>query len=163
MNKKGFTLVEILVVIVVLGLIIGIAVPNINKSNRKAKERILLTKIHNIEKAAVLYGQDNRGNFDKTNSTYQNTTHEYCFDSSNNKINDCFYYNTNITVNVNTLVIKDSEGKSYINADDDSGNIINPLYKTENMNQCKIQIYKKYGKIYAVYLKTDEGSSKCFK
>ena len=150
MNKKGFTLVEILVVIVVLGLIIGIAVPNINKSNRKAKERILLTKIHNIEKAAVLYGQDNRGKFNKTGGCDIDSSH----------YNECMELISVETLVKGTLL---NDYKSYINADDDSGNIINPLYKTENMNECKIQIYKKYGKIYAVYLKSNEGSSKCFK
>ena len=39
MNKKGFTLVELLVMLVVLGILIGITVPNIAgilKDNRKS-------------------------------------------------------------------------------------------------------------------------------
>ena len=60
MNKRGFTLVEVITVIALLGLIIGLAVPNVMKSSIKAKQRTLNTKIKNIEKAAVLYGQDNR-------------------------------------------------------------------------------------------------------
>ena len=40
MNKKGFTLVELLAVIVVLGLIIAIAVPSINAISIKIKENM---------------------------------------------------------------------------------------------------------------------------
>ena len=45
MNKKGFTLVEVLAVIVLLGLLVGIAVPNILRSQTKAKEKTLSTKV----------------------------------------------------------------------------------------------------------------------
>ena len=48
MNKKGFTLVEVISVIALLGLIIGLAVPNVMRSSKKAKERTLNTKIKNI-------------------------------------------------------------------------------------------------------------------
>ena len=35
MNKKGFTLVELLAVIVILGIIIGFAYPNVNVNRTK--------------------------------------------------------------------------------------------------------------------------------
>lgn len=167
MNKKGFTLVEVLTVIVLLSLILGIAVPNITKASKKAKERTLLTKVKNIEKAAILYGQDHRGDFDINNSTYnQNNTNKekfkYCL-NGDTVINNCYYFNKGNSIIVENL-IENSEGKKYINADDESGNIVNPTDKEKKLNSCKIQIYKKYGKIYAVYLKeSDDPNDKCWK
>lgn len=136
MNKKGFTLVELLSVIVLLGLIMGIASYGVIRAGKKAKERTLLTKIKNIEKAAVLYGQDHKENFISFETGY-------CAGISN-----CRYYNGTITVS--TLLGTDVN-EPYINADDESNNILNPTDDKKNMNNCKIQIYEKYGKIYAVY------------
>ena len=57
-NNKGFTLVELLAVIVVLALIIGIAVPNAISLSNKSKKRMYISKIDMIIKAAELYGED---------------------------------------------------------------------------------------------------------
>ena len=55
----------------------------------------------------------------------------------------------------------DTDTKGYLEEDgiDESDNkiIINPLTET-NINKCEIQIYQKYGKIYAVYTKTIDGT-----
>lgn len=59
MTKKGFTLVEILAVIVILSVILVILVPMINSSRDNAKVKVYETMLSNIESAAVLYGQDN--------------------------------------------------------------------------------------------------------
>ena len=59
MNKKGFTIVEILGVIVVLAVIMALVIPNLTKSSSNAKERLYETKVEMIKKAAILYAQDN--------------------------------------------------------------------------------------------------------
>lgn len=59
MKKKGFTIVEILGVIVVLAVIMALLIPNITNSSAKAKNKLYETKISMLEKAAVLYAQDN--------------------------------------------------------------------------------------------------------
>lgn len=56
--KKGFTLVELLAVIVVLGMIMVFAIPAINNSSSGANNKLFDTKKNNIEFAAILYGQD---------------------------------------------------------------------------------------------------------
>ena len=68
MKNRGFTLVEVLAVIVVLGVIIAIAVPNIIMSSKKSKESMYDTKVNMIEKAAELYGNDN---FDSVNKSIE--------------------------------------------------------------------------------------------
>ena len=57
--KKGFTLVELLGVIVILGVISLITFPIIDKSIKNGKEKSLEQVIHNIEKAAYEYSIKN--------------------------------------------------------------------------------------------------------
>ena len=59
MGKKGFTLVELLAVIVVLSLVMAMSFVSINAVRQSSLERIVETKIGQIEQAAVLYAQDN--------------------------------------------------------------------------------------------------------
>lgn len=150
MNKKGFTLIELLSVIVLIGLILGIATTGVIRGQKKAKERTLATKVKNIEKAAIVYGQNHRENFVSVNSGY-------C-----ENIDNCKYYDGVITVS--TLLGEDDGNGPYINADDNN-NILNPTDTSKNMNACEIQIYQKYGKIYAVYDKNKviNGDTKCWK
>ena len=68
MNKKGFTLIEILVVISILGLVAGIVITNVTKYSTKVKEKALNAKIKNIEKAAIIYGQDHKNKFTSNSS-----------------------------------------------------------------------------------------------
>ena len=48
-NNRGFTLVEIISVIVLLGLIVGITVPSVMTASSNVKKKTLQTKIDNIE------------------------------------------------------------------------------------------------------------------
>ena len=62
-NKKGFTLVELLAVIVVLSLVMIIAIPAITKNTSSAKEAILKTKVNLIVDESVIWGEDNLNYF----------------------------------------------------------------------------------------------------
>lgn len=166
MNKKGFTLIELLSVIVLIGLILGIATTGVIRGQKKAKERTLATKVKNIEKAAILYGQNHRENFVDVNDGDSETEKSLCFQTNDDGtkllIPNCKYYNK--VIKVNNLLEKDDGNGPYINADDDN-NILNPTDTSKNMNACEIQIYQKYGKIYAVYDKNKviNGDTKCWK
>lgn len=167
MNKKGFTLIELLCVIVLIGLILGIATTGVIRAGKKAKEKTLATKVKNIEKAAIVYGQDHRENFVDVADT-DGDDKPLCFetksDGTKSLIPNCKYYNNVITVN--DLLNNDDDNEPYINADTDEGKILNPTDDNKSMNDCKIQIYQKYGKIYAVYLSknnAENGTTKCWK
>ena len=126
MNKKGFTLVELLVVIMILGLIFGIAIPNIYDASNRTKIKTLSAKIKNIEKSAILYAQDEIDDFSET-----------------------------CTINDNSFVCIEISVQDLVNSKYfDSNNITNPV-NNESLINCKIQIYKKYNKIYAKYIKDD--------
>lgn len=55
LNKKGFTLVELLVVIVILAVIMSIAIPSITSSIERSKDKQKTQIIKLIESAGELY------------------------------------------------------------------------------------------------------------
>lgn len=59
-NKKGFTLVELLAVIVLLGVLVAIAVPSVLGISKKIKENMYDAKIKTIEVAAEAWVDDNK-------------------------------------------------------------------------------------------------------
>lgn len=71
-NKKGFTLVELLVVIVILAIVVVIAVPSIAGVNGLIKQNMLEKKGEIIEEAAILLGQDMKGSVIASSKKYKN-------------------------------------------------------------------------------------------
>ena len=59
MNKKGFTLVEVVIVVVILGIIIGLAVPSYIAVSNNIKEKNYNQKMDNIKSKALEYATDN--------------------------------------------------------------------------------------------------------
>lgn len=57
-NKSGFTLTEILIVIVIIGIILAIAIPSIIAIRKRINERLFEAKKEQILVAAELYGKD---------------------------------------------------------------------------------------------------------
>lgn len=55
-KKKGFTLTEILVVIVLIGVIMAIAIPSVVEVRKRINKRLLSEKKQEILVAAQLYG-----------------------------------------------------------------------------------------------------------
>ena len=122
LNNKGFTLVEVLAVIVIISIILGIAVPNVMTSvdtSKNSSEKIL---IENIKTAAQ--------------SLYEEV--EYLGEVDGIKITN----NNSITVSLQALVnngfLKASNVKDHDNEDN---KLINP--KTgKNIGNCEITIMK---------------------
>ena len=114
MNKKGFTLVELLAVIVILAIIITIAVPSTIAVSNKIKKKMYNTKVDMIMDAAKMYGQDNSS---KVNSDE----------------NSC-----NVLVKVSDLI-----NGGYVKKDDvDNGKVLSPI-DNSSMNDLQICLYKK--------------------
>ncbi len=68
-RKKGFTLVELIVVIVILGLLIGIAVPRYNQISAKAKTTADEATARTIISAIHLAAADHDGDIGKVTSS----------------------------------------------------------------------------------------------
>lgn len=152
MNNKGFTLVEIISVIALLAILIIITLPIIGNVSENIKKNTLNTKIKNIEKAAVLFGQDNRENF--------RNKCDYCKDNEDNAIENCYCYGNETSSETITVEKLLDAGKIEEDTVTDGGDkvITNSLDETKYLNECEIQIYEKYGKIYAVYDKENNES-----
>lgn len=95
-NKKGFTIIEILVVITILALLMVIAVPAIMRIGGRMKDRGLTSKLESIKDAAVNYAQGHSHQI-KSQILSENSGYKGCsksvatkFDSASNK-----YYATN--------------------------------------------------------------------
>lgn len=58
-RSKGFTLIEIMVVMVILGLLVAIVAPNIMGRSDQAKVTVAETQLSNIANALDLYRLDN--------------------------------------------------------------------------------------------------------
>ena len=60
MNKKGFTLVEVLAVIVIIGIVAMMASTGVMKVRENSLKKLLNSKIEELEASAILYGQENQ-------------------------------------------------------------------------------------------------------
>ncbi len=58
MNKKGFTLIEVMIVLSIIGILFSIVLVAVDSSQEKAKEAKVLQEIANIEAAITLMADD---------------------------------------------------------------------------------------------------------
>lgn len=68
--SKGFTLVEIMIVVAILGLLLAIAIPNFRKARASAQAEICLDNLTQIEAAKQLFALERgRVNGDPVNTS----------------------------------------------------------------------------------------------
>lgn len=58
--KRGFTLVEILIVMTLIGILVAIAIPNFSKSTIRAREAVLKENLHQIRMAINNFYMDKK-------------------------------------------------------------------------------------------------------
>ena len=127
-KNKGFTLVELLAVIVILSLLLVIAVPNVIAISQRIRKNMYCSKIEDIESAAKIYGNDNIDVLETT---------------ANNKIE----------INVYTLVSNNLFKKENKDCDNDKNNpkcVLDPR-NNNPMDKDKITITKRDKRVYAEY------------
>ncbi len=124
--KKGFTLVEMLAVIVLLSIVITIAVPTITKLRKKTIIKQNENQILEIETSAVFYAQDTK------------------MDIANN---------AELNITVKTLIdagyIKSNVKKGERNCSNNKGCLFNPY--NVNLNSKSIKLYKVNNTLIAKY------------
>ena len=150
LNKKGFTLVEILVVIALIGLLFGIGIPGVMKISEKMKERSYKTKVELIEQAGILWGQDNKTRLQTDKCDLDNDDDT----GTNGKEATCHI------ISINELISED-----YLDADSDKINEVDekiiyeyfdPITNKNISNTC-VWVYKKNNRVYAKYGKHCKG------
>lgn len=82
MNKRGFTLVEMIVVIVLIGVIAVVAIPAVLKIMNNQNEEKYETHLKLVKQALDLYTIRYKGSFDNSNATMYRINYEKVVDRS---------------------------------------------------------------------------------
>lgn len=147
MNKKGFTLVELMAVIIVLSLLMAIAIPSSIAINSRIKEQLLEDKIVLLEKAAILWGQDNKSCFTINNCEHIIREGFTCQDETLQKT---------CTINPKYLV-----NEKYFD-EDEPGKIENPADKNKCLNNYNIEVkYIKKSKTFRASIDRENQNETC--
>ena len=62
-RRTGFTLIELLVVVAIIALLVAILLPSLNHARESARRVKCLANLRSISQAAMLYAEDNRGQY----------------------------------------------------------------------------------------------------
>jgi len=144
MNKKGFTLVELLAVIVILGIVATLAYSSVTTIQKNIEEDMFEKKADIIEEAAIMYGDD------ILRTTLANKT-------SGEKYNGGYCA---------TITVKELVEKGYLDKDNDNtcgnGCVVDPNNSNVSLDNNNIIIYYKNKRIRAKFVrKNEENNYKC--
>ena len=135
MNKKGFTFIELLAVLILISIVILIAVPSIKYADKKLHEKSYKTKSELILNAAKEYGDDY-----KEIILYSSYGTVYTDPSSGS------------TYPSVTITVRDLLNNGYVTKDNDikENDILDPRNDTSMLDK-SITVYIKNNRAYAVY------------
>ena len=138
-KKNGFTLVELLAVIIILTLVITIAFVSVTRVREESLKRVVETKVEQIEQAAILYGQENP-NVIKTSCTNHEKT---VVEATNYTPSFC------ITVTAGVLIDNNFFESSYLDEVNGKTDLINDV-TGKSMREDTVIIYRRNNRIYSI-------------
>lgn len=125
MKRNGFTLVELLAVIVILALLLSIAVPGVITMANRIQGNMFCSKVEDIERAAQMWGEDNYDAINLTSGKSQ-------------------------TISLATLI-----QKNYLKKDDtkttDSSKFITDPRDSSSLLEKNVKVFIKNSRVYASY------------
>ena len=135
MNRKGFTFIELLAVIVLISVVLVIAVPSIRYADKKFHEKAYKTKTELILNAAKEYGDDFK---------------EVIMYSTNGLVYTD--QQTGSTYPAVTVTVRDLLNNGYITKDNDlrRADILDPRDDSSMLN-ISLTVYIKNNRAYALY------------
>ena len=139
MKKNGFTLVELLAVIIILTLVITIAFVSVTRIREESLKRVVETKVEQIEQAAILYGQENP-NVIKTSCTDHEKT---VVEATNYTPSFC------VTVTAGVLIDNNFFESSYLDEVNGKTDLINDV-TGKSMREDTVIIYRRNNRIYSI-------------
>ncbi|PKK91761.1 MAG: hypothetical protein CVV64_03605 [Candidatus Wallbacteria bacterium HGW-Wallbacteria-1] len=60
-NRRGFTLIELMIVIAIIGILAAIAIPNFSKARKQARLKACIANMRTLEGAIEMYDMDSTG------------------------------------------------------------------------------------------------------
>lgn len=174
MKKNGFTLIEILVVLVIISVLLVITIPNVLKVANSTKQTAYNTKIALMQEAAITYGQLNKSTIMKGINPSDTNNNNYVCVETNGKVGNYSQktYSATESLDSNTyrcarITVKDLVESGNLNYDttnvcstsnncttankDDYDNIVTNPTNNYIINSCYIYVYYKYNRVYAYF------------
>lgn len=157
MNKKGFTLVEVIVVLAIIALLVIILVPNVFVLIEKNKEESCNSMIKNIESAAQIYVSNNKYNIGFNCGVDENISLKSLVDSGDLKLDKSVLINP---INDKTISLEDvSVTVTYDCSSKSFAYVVNGITCEENddiieQDKYQIQFIDNYGNVKEPYGQT---------
>ncbi len=144
-KNNGFTLVELIAVIVILGLLITFAVPSVLSVAEKMKSDMFCTKIDNIEDAANLYGDDKFNDLKSINEA--NITVEDLENANATQLNKYIADEYVLKVTLIELI----RNNKLTPDNDEAPYIVDPRDENISLDDSAVLIFKRNNRIYSRY------------
>ena len=89
-NNKGFTLIELMIVVVIIGILAAIAVPNFIAMQARAKEASVKSNCHTVQLAAEDFAVQNNGVYAALVANFSNALPDTDGDGTGDLLNNPF-------------------------------------------------------------------------